>query len=96
MSGRTDPGRRLAPLIGAGWPATLAVLIAGVGVLAIACTISLYAASTRAQAPCTSTSRTARTLGRRLTAGFFFVGALFLGGGGIYLGLGIFIDGFWT
>ena len=31
-----------------------------------------------------------------LTAGFFFVGALFLGGGGIYLGLGILIDGFWT
>ena len=36
-------------------------------------------------------------MGRRvLTAGFFFVGALFLGGGGIYLGLGILIDGFWT
>ena len=31
-----------------------------------------------------------------LLAGFFFVGALFLGGGGIYLGLGILIDGFWT
>ena len=31
-----------------------------------------------------------------LTAGFFFVGVLFLGGGGIYLGLGILIDGFWT
>ena len=31
-----------------------------------------------------------------LTAGFFFVGVLFLGGGGIYLGLGILLDGFWT
>ena len=31
-----------------------------------------------------------------LVAGFFFVGVLFLGGGGIYLGLGILIDGFWT
>ena len=29
-------------------------------------------------------------------AGFFFVGVLFLGGGGIYLGLGVLIDGFWT
>jgi len=29
-------------------------------------------------------------------AGFFFVGALFLGGGGIYLGLGVLLDGFWT
>ena len=31
-----------------------------------------------------------------LTAGFFFIGVLFLGGGGIYLGLGILADQFWT
>src|SRR6476660_6305407 len=30
------------------------------------------------------------------TAGFFFVGALFLGGGGIYLGLGVLSDNFWN
>ena len=30
------------------------------------------------------------------TAGFFFVGSLFLGGGGIYLGLGVLSDNFWT
>ena len=31
-----------------------------------------------------------------LTAGVFFMGTLFLGGGGIYLGLGILTNGFWT
>ena len=29
-------------------------------------------------------------------AGVFFIGSLFLGGGGIFLGLGILSNGFWT
>ncbi len=85
------------PDIGAGWNATLAVLIAGIGVLAIAYTISLYARKyAGAGAVYEYLTHGAHPWVGVLTAGFFFVGALFLGGGGIYLGLGILIDGFWT
>ena len=85
------------PDIGAGWNAALAVLLAGLGVLAIAYTISLYARKyAGAGAVYEYLTHGAHPWLGVLVAGFFFVGALFLGGGGIYLGLGILIDGFWT
>ncbi|MEP6893376.1 MAG: APC family permease [Gaiellaceae bacterium] len=84
------------PDIGAGWNAALAVLIAGLGVLAIAYTISLYARRyAGAGAVYEYLTHGAHPWIGVLSAGFFFVGALFLGGGGIYLGLGILTDGFW-
>lgn len=84
------------PDIGAGWNATLAVLIAGLGVVAIAYTISLYARRfAGAGAIYEYLTHGAHPWVGVFSAGFFFVGALFLGGGGIYLGLGILTDGFW-
>ena len=85
------------PDIGAGWNAALAVLLAGLGVLAIAYTISLYARKyAGAGAVYEYLTHGAHPWVGVFTAGFFFVGALFLGGGGIYLGLGILTDDFWT
>ena len=85
------------PDIGAGWNAALAVLFAGLGVVAIAYTISLYARKyAGAGAVYEYLTHGAHPWIGVFTAGFFFVGALFLGGGGIYLGLGILTDGFWT
>ena len=85
------------PDIGAGWNATLAVLLAGLGVLAIAYTISLYARKyAGAGAVYEYLTHGAHPWVGVFFAGFFFVGALFLGGGGIYLGLSVLIDGFWT
>jgi amino acid transporter len=61
------------------------VLIAGLGVLAIAYAIALFARKYQG-APAVGV----------FFAGVFFVGTLFLGGGGIYLGLGILTQGFWA
>jgi amino acid transporter len=84
------------PDIGAGWNASLAVLLAGLGVLAIAYTISLYARRfAGAGAVYEYLTHGAHPWVGVFFAGFFFAGALFLGGGGIYLGLGILTDGFW-
>ncbi len=84
------------PDIGAGWNATLAVLIAGLGVVAIAYTVSLYARRfAGAGAIYEYLVHGAHRWVGIFFAGFFFVGTLFLGGGGIYLGLGILTDGFW-
>ena len=84
------------PDIGAGWNAALAVLLAGLGVLAIAYTISLYARKyAGAGAVYEYLTHGAHPWVGVFTAGFFFVGALFLGGGGIYLGLGVLSDNFW-
>ena len=84
------------PDIGAGWNATLAVLIAGLGVIAIAYTISLYARRyAGAGAVYEYLTHGAHPWVGVFTGGFFFVGALFLGGGGIYLGLGILGEDFW-
>ena len=84
------------PDIGAGWNAALAVLLAGLGVVAIAYTISLYARKyAGAGAVYEYLTHGAHPWVGVFTAGFFFVGALFLGGGGIYLGLGILSDNFW-
>ena len=85
------------PDIGAGWNAALAVVVATLGVLAIGYVIVLYARRfAGAGAVYEYLTHGAHPWLGVLTAGFFFVGALFLGGGGIYLGLGILIDGFWT
>jgi amino acid transporter len=85
------------PDIGAGWNATLAVLIATLGVLAIGYVVALYARRfAGAGAVYEYLTHGAHPWLGVLTAGFFFIGVLFLGGGGIYLGLGILADGFWT
>src|SRR5262245_10594880 len=84
------------PDIGAGWNATLAVLLAGLGVVAIAYTISIYARRyAGAGAVYEYLAHGAHPWVGVFIAGFFFVGSLFLGGGGIYLGLGILGDNFW-
>ena len=78
------------PDIGAGWNAALAVLIATLGVLAIGYVVALYARRfAGAGAVYEYLTHGAHPWLGVLTAGFFFVGVLFLGGGGIYLGLGI-------
>jgi amino acid transporter len=85
------------PDIGAGWNAALAVLIATFGVLAIGYVVAMYARRfSGAGAVYEYLTHGAHPWLGVLTAGFFFVGVLFLGGGGIYLGLGILADGFWT
>lgn len=85
------------PDIGAGWNAALAVVVATLGVLSIGYVIVLYARRfAGAGAVYEYLTHGAHPWLGVLTAGFFFVGALFLGGGGIYLGLGILLDGFWT
>lgn len=84
------------PDIGAGWNATLAVLIATLGVLAIGYALALFARRyAGAGAVYEYLTHGAHPWVGVLVAGFFFVGTLFLGGGGIYLGLGILGDGFW-
>ncbi len=84
------------PDIGAGWNATLAVLIAGLGVLAIGYVVVLYARRyAGAGAVYEYLTHGAHPWIGVLVAGFFFVGTLFLGGGGIYLGIGILSEGFW-
>ena len=85
------------PDIGAGWNAALAVLIATLGVLAIGYVVALYARRfAGAGAVYEYLTHGAHPWIGVLVAGFFFVGVLFLGGGGIYLALGILLDGFWT
>lgn len=85
------------PDIGAGWNAALAVLIAGLGVMAIAYSLSLFARRfAGAGAVYEYLTHGAHPSVGIFTAGIFFVGTLFLGGGGIYLGLGILTNGFWA
>ncbi len=85
------------PDIGAGWNATLAVLVATLGVLAIGYVVAMFARRfAGAGAVYEYLTHGAHPWLGVLVAGFFFIGVLFLGGGGIYLGLGILIDGFWT
>ena len=86
-----------APVTGAGFNTALAVLVAGLGVLAIAYAISIFARQYQgAGAVYEYLVRGAHPAVGILTAGVFFMGTLFLGGGGIYLGLGILTNGFWT
>ncbi len=85
------------PDIGAGWNAALAVLIAGLGVMAIGYSLTLFARRfAGAGAVYEYLTRGAHPSVGIFTAGVFFLGTLFLGGGGIYLGLGILMNGFWA
>src|SRR5262245_51211197 len=86
-----------APITGAGFNTALSVLVAGLGVLAIAYAISIFARQYQgAGAVYEYLVRGAHPAVGILTAGVFFMGTLFLGGGGIYLGLGILTNGFWS
>ncbi|MDX6547862.1 MAG: hypothetical protein QOG33_1412 [Gaiellales bacterium] len=85
------------PDIGAGWNAALAVLLAGLGVMAIAYSLSLFARRyAGAGAVYEYLTHGAHPAVGIFTAGVFFLGTLLLGGGGIYLGLGILTNGFWA
>ena len=85
------------PLNGAKFNTALAVLIAGLGVLAIAYAISLFARKYQgAGAVYEYLTHGAHPAVGVFVAGIFFIGTLFLGGGGIYLGLGILTQGFWA
>ncbi|HEY0387595.1 MAG TPA: APC family permease [Gaiellales bacterium] len=86
-----------APVTGAGFNTAISVLVAGLGVLAIAYSISLFARQYQgAGAVYEYLVRGAHPAVGILTAGVFFMGTLFLGGGGIYLGLGILTHDFWV
>jgi amino acid transporter len=85
------------PATGAGFNAALSVVLAGLGVLAIAYALSLFARRyAGAGAVYEYLTHGAHPAVGVFTAGLFFVGTLFLGGGGIYLGLGILSRNFWT
>jgi amino acid transporter len=85
------------PVTGAGWNTTLAVLLAGLGVLAIGYVVALYARRfAGAGAVYEYLTHGAHPWVGILTAGVFFLGTLFLGGGGIYLGVGNLAEGFWN
>jgi amino acid transporter len=85
------------PINGAAFNTALSVLIAGLGVLAIAYSLALFAREYRgAGAVYEYLTRGAHPAVGIFASGIFFTGTLFLGGGGIYLGLGILTQGFWT
>jgi amino acid transporter len=85
------------PDTGSGYNTALSVLVAGLGVLAIAYTLSLYARMYQgAGAVYEYLTHGAHPSVGVFTAGLFFTGTLFLGGGGIYLGLGILTQGYWV
>src|SRR6476619_146805 len=85
------------PDTGSSFNATLSVLVAGLGVLAIAYAIALFARRyAGAGAVYEYLTHGAHPAVGVFTAGLFFVGTLFLGGGGIYLGLGMLTKGFWA
>jgi amino acid transporter len=85
-----------SPANGSTFNTALSVLVAGLGVLAIAYAISLFARRYQgAGAVYEYLTHGAHPSVGVFVAGIFFVGTLFLGGGGIYLGLGILTQGFW-
>ena len=85
------------PINGASFNTPLAVLVAGLGVLAIAYAIALFARQYQgAGAVYEYLTRGAHPAVGIFAAGIFFTGTLFLGGGGIYLGLGILTHDFWV
>jgi amino acid transporter len=86
------------PATDSGFNSALAVLVAGLGVLAIAYTLAIFArryASAGAVAVYEYLTHGAHPAVGVFTAGLVFVGTLFLGGGGIYLGLGILSRNLW-
>ena len=73
------------------------VLLAGLGVLAIGYVVALYARRfAGAGAVYEYLTHGAHLWIGVLTAGIFFIGTLFLGGGGIYLGVGNLAEGWNT
>ncbi len=83
------------PDIGAGSKAALSVLVAGLGVLAIGYAVVLYARRfAGAGAVYEYLTHGAHASVGMVAAGIYFIGSLFLGGGGIYLGIGILANGF--
>jgi amino acid transporter len=85
------------PQFGAGWNTTLAVLVASVGVLAIGYVIALFARQyAGAGAMYEYLTRGAHPSVGIFASGVYFMGTLFLGGGGIFLGLGILMNNFWV
>ena len=85
------------PATGAGFNAALAVLLAGLGVLAIGYALSLHARRyAGAGAVYEYLTHGTHPYVGIIAAGIFFVGTLFLGGGGIYVGLGVLLNGFWV
>jgi amino acid transporter len=85
------------PINGAAFNTAIAVLIAGLGVLAIAYSLALFAREYRgAGAVYEYLTRGAHPAVGIFASGIFFAGTLFLGGGGIYLGLGILTHDFWS
>ncbi|MDX6593436.1 MAG: hypothetical protein QOJ13_2632 [Gaiellales bacterium] len=83
--------------LGAGSKAPLSVLVATLGVLCIGYVLSLFARQYVGAGAVYE--YLARGVGRPLgvfAAGVFFLGTIFLGGGGIYLGIGILTDQFLT
>ena len=87
-----------SPATGAAFNTPLSVILAGLGVLAIGYVLAhvSHAASPGAGAVYEYLTHGAHPAVGIFTAGVFFVGTLFLGGGGIYLGLGILANGFWA
>jgi amino acid transporter len=84
------------PATGSAFNSALAVLVAGLGVLAIAYTLAIFARRyAGAGAVYEYLTHGAHPAVGVFTAGLFFVGTLFLGGGGIYLGLGILSRNLW-
>ena len=82
---------------GAGFNAALSVLIAGLGVLAIGYSLALFARRyAGAGAVYEYLTHGAHPIVGIFTAGVFFLGTLFLGGGGIYVGIGVLGNGFWA
>jgi amino acid transporter len=85
------------PQFGAGWNTTLAVVVASLGVLAIGYVIALFARRyAGAGAMYEYLTRGAHPSVGIFASGVYFMGTLFLGGGGIFLGLGILMNNFWT
>jgi amino acid transporter len=85
------------PQFGAGWNATLSVVVASLGVLAIGYMIALFARRyAGAGAMYEYLTRGAHPSVGIFASGIYFTGTLFLGGGGIFLGLGILMNNFWA
>ena len=82
---------------GASWNTTLAVVFASVGVLAIGYVIALFARQyAGAGAMYEYLTHGVHPSMGIFAGGLYFIGTLFLGGGGIFLGLGILMNGFWV
>jgi amino acid transporter len=83
--------------LGAGSKAPISVLVATLGVLCIGYVLSLFARQyVGAGAVYEYLARGVHSSVGVFAAGVFFLGTIFLGGGGIYLGIGILTDQFLT